>query len=57
MSRKRNQKQEISTAPAKATSRELAYSQAHNQNKIDRLGVNIQRGRKAGSQTARVDGT
>src|SRR5688572_6646089 len=39
----RNRKHETSTAPTKAKSREPAYSQALNQNKIDRHGVKIQR--------------
>jgi hypothetical protein len=43
----RNRKLETSTAPTKARSREPAYSQALNQNKIDRHGVKIQRVRQA----------
>ena len=53
--RNRNRKLDISTAPTKAKSREPAYSQALNQNRIDRQGVKIQRVRQADSQTAKVD--
>ena len=38
-----NRKLETSTAPTKAESRDPTYSQALNQNKIDRQGVKIQR--------------
>ena len=44
----RNRKLEISKALTKAELRELAYSQALNQNKIDRQRVNIQIVRQAG---------
>jgi len=37
-------------------SREPAYSQAHNQNKVDRQRLEVQRVRKADSQTSTVDG-
>src|SRR6185503_20240255 len=53
--RNRNRKLDISTAPTKAKSREPAYSQALNQNRIDRQRVKIQRVRQADSQTAKVD--
>ena len=53
--RNRNRKLEISRAPTKAKSREPAYSQALNQNRIDRQRVKIQRVRQADSQTAKVD--
>ena len=46
----RNRKLEISTAPTKAKSWEPAYSQALNQNKIDRLRSES---RESGRQTAR----
>ena len=49
-------KLEISTAPTEAKSRESAYSQALNQDKIDRQRVKIKRVRQADSQTAMVDG-
>ena len=45
----------ISTAPTKEKSREPAYSQAFNQNKIVG-GVRGSRSRKSGSQTVKVDG-
>jgi len=52
----RNRNLQLSTAPTKAKSREPAYSQALNQNKIDRVGVKIQRVGQADSQTAMVGG-
>src|SRR6218665_2102505 len=52
----RNRNLQLSTAPTKAKSRETAYSQALNQNKIDRVGVKIQRVGQADSQTAMVGG-
>src|ERR1043165_2011997 len=54
--RDRNRKLETSTAPTKARSREPAYSQALNQNKIDRHEVKIQRVRQADRQAAKADG-
>jgi len=52
----RSHKLKISTAPAKARSREPAYSPALNRNKIERQRVTIQRIRQANSQMAMVDG-
>ena len=49
-------KLKISTAPTKAKSREPAYSRALIQNKIDRQGVEVQRGRQADGQKAMVNG-
>src|SRR6218665_2369892 len=49
-SRNRNRKLLISRAPTKAKSQEPAYSQALNQNKIDRQGS---RSRESGRQTVR----
>jgi len=43
----------MSTEPVKAKSREPAYSQVLNQNKIDRQRVKIQRVRQAGRQADR----
>src|SRR6218665_1166729 len=48
--RNRNHKLLISRAPTKAKSQEPAYSQALNQNKIDRQGS---RSRESGRQTVR----
>jgi len=52
----RKRKLKISTVLAKAKSWGPAYSQAFNQNKIDKQGVKIQIVRKADSQTTMVDG-
>jgi len=46
-----NRNLEISVAPTKAKSREPAYLQALNQNKIDMQWVKIQRVRQAGRQS------
>ena len=48
--RNRNRNLETSTAPTKAKSREPAYSQALNQNKIDRQRV------KSGESGRQIDG-
>jgi len=51
-----NCKLEISTtASTKAKSRKRAYSQANNQNKIDRQMVKIERVTQADKRTAMVD--
>ena len=53
----RNCKLDISTAPTKAKSREIAYSQALIQSKIERQRVRSRKsGRQADSPTAMVDG-
>src|SRR6218665_2130773 len=55
--RNRNRNLQISRAPTKAKSQEPAYSQALNQNKIDRQrSISRESGRQADSQTAMVDG-
>ena len=55
--RHRNRKLLISTVPTKAKSQEPAYSQALNQNKIDRQrSRSRESGRQADSQMAMVDG-
>ena len=54
-SQNRNRKLEISRAPTKAKSREPAYSQALNQNRIDRQGSRIQTVRRLRWMMFRVE--